>query len=69
LGIDQVHIDRAGYGDRFLDSGFCDLVENDAFGGQRVQAQDLTQMPADGFSFTVLVRREPYFAGFLGEGF
>ena len=48
--------------------GFGNLVEDDTVGLLFVQSQYLTQVPGDGFSFTVLIGCEPYFLGFVCLG-
>ena len=48
--------------------GFGNLVEDDTVGLLFVQSQYLTQVPGDGFSFTVLIGCEPYFLCFVCLG-
>jgi hypothetical protein len=46
--------------DGFQNGRFGNLVEDDAVGVLLVQSQYLAQMPADGFSFAVLIGCQPY---------
>ena len=66
LGVEQVFVDGAGVGHALLHALFRDLVEGHAVGLMGVQAQDIGQMPADGFALTVRVGREKDAVGVLG---
>ena len=50
-----------GFSTASLYRRLSDLMKNNPFGCFWDQAQYFTQMPADGFSFTVLIRCQPYF--------
>ena len=67
LGHDERHVDLTGVFDGAKDGLFRDLAENDALGLGFRQAKRLLQVPADGFSLAVLIRREPHGLGRLGQ--
>ncbi len=60
LGVDQVHVDRAGLLDRLQDRTLGDLVEDDALGPIYRETQHFGQVPCDGLSFAVLIGGEPH---------
>ena len=66
LGVDQVGVDAAGMLDGLLDGILGDLVENNAAGMVVLQAQDIEQMPGDGFSFAVFIGSQPDGLGLAG---
>ena len=59
LSVDKVHVDMPGRGNGGQDGGFRYLVEDDAVGLLFVEAENLTQMPRDGFSLAVFITGEP----------
>ena len=66
LGVEEVFIDGAGVGHALLHALLGDLIEGHAVGLVGVEAQDVGQMPADGFTFTVRVGRQQHTVGVLG---
>ena len=60
LGIEQILVNGAGVGHALLHALFGDLVKGDAVGLVGVQPQNVCQMPADGFAFTVRVGRQQH---------
>ena len=67
LGHHEGHVDLAGIVDGAEDGLLGDLAEDDALGLGLGQAERLLQVPADGLSLAVLIRREPDDLGRLGE--
>ena len=66
LGVEEVFVDGAGVGHALLHALLGDLIEGHAVGLVGVEAQDVGQMPADGFAFTVRVGRQQHTVGVLG---
>ena len=66
LGVEEVFVDGAGVGHTLLHALLGDLVEGHAVGLVGVEAQNVGQMPADGFAFTVRVGRQQHTVGVLG---
>ena len=60
LGVDQIHVDRAGLLDGFEDGPLGDFVEDDTLGLVDGETQHFGQVPCDGFSFAVFIGRQPY---------
>ena len=69
LRIHEVGVDGARRLNGLQNGGLGDLREHDPFGLLRLEAEGFHQVPTDGLSFAVLIRREPHGVGFLGEGF
>ena len=67
LGVDQIHVDRAGLLDGFEDGPLGDFVEDDTLGLVNGETQHFGQVPCDGFSFAVFIGREPDGLGLLGQ--
>ena len=67
LGHHEGHVDLAGIVDGAEDGLLGDLAEDDALGLRLRQAERFLQVPADGLSLAVLIRREPDGLGGLGE--
>ena len=59
LGIDEVHVDRAGLLDGLEDGAFGDFVEDDALRLVDRETQHFGQVPCDGLSFAVFIGGEP----------
>lgn len=55
LGVEQINVDGTGMGHTLLDALFGDLVKGHAGWRRQGQAQNVGQMPADGFAFAVRV--------------
>ena len=66
LGVEEVFVDGAGVGHTLLHALLGDLIEGHAVGLVGVEAQDVGQMPADGFAFTVRVGRQQHTVGVFG---
>ena len=66
LGVEEVFVDGAGVGHALLDALLGDLIEGHAVGGVGVKAEDVGQMPADGFAFAVRVGRKDHAVGVFG---
>ena len=66
LGVEEIFVDGAGVGHALLHALLGDLIEGHAVGLVGVEAQDVGQMPADGFTFTVRVGRQQHTVGVLG---
>ena len=64
LGADQAVVDVAGRLDRLLDRVLGDLVEHQAV-DRHLRLEQLEQVPADGLSLAVFVRREVQRVGLL----
>jgi len=58
LGVEEVFVNGAGVGHALLHAFLRDLVKGHAVVAVGVQAQDIGQVPADGFALTVRVGRE-----------
>ena len=69
LGVHQIDVHLTRRFDRLQDGGLGDLGKHDALGLLGLQSERLHEVPADGLSFTVLIRREPHHLGFLRQGF
>ena len=69
LGVEQVGIDDAGMGHALLHAFFGDFPEGDPVGGVQRQAQNVGQMPADGFPLPVRVGGQEHFVRLFGGGF
>ena len=69
LGVDQIHVDRAGLLDGFEDGPLGDFVEDDTLGLVNGETQHFGQVPCDGFSFAVFIGRQPdrFVLGQLGQ--
>ena len=67
LGHHEGHVDLAGILDGPEDGLLGDLAEDNALGLGLGQAERFLQVPADGLSLAVLIRREPDDLGGLGE--
>ena len=80
LGIDEVHVDLAGcgggrprhdgaggFGERRLDRGLGDFVEDDAGDLVVGDSRRFLDVPGDGFAFAVGVCREEDAGGLLGS--
>jgi len=66
LGIDQIHVDIARMGDGVLNGVLGDLVEDDAFDRNR-RFELIEQVPSDGLTLAVLIRREYELVCFLEQ--
>jgi hypothetical protein len=66
LGVDEVHIDRAGLLHGALDGRLGDLAKNDALGVALVETEHLAEVPGNGFALAVFVGGEPHFRGAAG---
>ena len=60
LGVYQVHIDCARFLDGLQNRPLGDLVEDDALGLVDGEPQHFGEVPCDGFSFAVLIGRQPH---------
>lgn len=60
LGVDQIHVDRAGLLDGFEDGPLGDFVEDDTLGLVNGETQHFGQVPCDGLSFAVFIGGEPH---------
>ena len=67
LGVDQISVHRSRGLNGLEDGGFCDLREHNAFGLISSQSKGLHQVPADGLSLSVLIRRQPNHFSLLGQ--
>ena len=64
MGVNALQIDDARVLERFLDSGFRNLVKHDALGFGDVDTERFCEMPGDGFALAVLIGREDDALGF-----
>ena len=67
LGVYQVHVNRSRVFNRLEDGVFGNLRKHNALGRFGLEFEGLVQVPRNGFSLSVLIRREPYHFG-LGGG-
>ena len=58
LGVDHIHVDRAGLAECILDGPFGDFVERHPANAVFLQVERLLQVPGDGFAFAVGVGRQ-----------
>ena len=63
LGVDELHVDAAGIGDRLQDRVARDLGERRAFRADRVDAEQRRNVEGDRFALAVVVRREDQVVG------
>ena len=67
LRVDKVSVDVAGMLDRIQDGRLGDFMEHDPPRLRGVEGQGFGQVPGNGFSFAVLIGREPHGLGAGGE--
>ena len=67
LRVDEVSVDVAGMLDRIQDGRLGDFMEHDPPRLRGVEGQGFGQVPGNGFSFAVLIGREPHGLGAGGE--
>ena len=58
LGVDHIHVDRAGLAECLLDGPLGDFVERDPADAVFLQIERLLQVPGNGFAFAVRVSRQ-----------
>ena len=67
LGIDHIHVDGTGMFQGFLDRPGRNFMKSDTARLLFVDAENMGQMPTDGFPFPVRVRCQIDFVGLLGR--